>query len=218
MHAPMLTTPSFACWKDGALVSTHELAPGTHEVGRNADAQIVVEHPSCSRRHAHLTVTAEMHVSITDDGSQGGTCVDNVEIEPHKPYVLHDCAKVQFGASSRSYLLQAPRSAAQAPARSGLSSGEKKKLLWGGKRASKTTCAWAAASAGTLGAERGEKFMALTGAKRQRDDEPSAGGSSSASGRDDAEAQRSAREQAQLFATLERQFDQARGGGARRAM
>ena len=203
-------------------MSTTILTLGMHTVGRSEDATIVIEHPSCSRKHATLIVSPTHQVSLVDEGSSQGTFIDTVEVEPRKQTLLCDGARVQFGVSERSFLLQLPAVARyQAPARSGLSSDEKKKLLWGGKRASANTRAWATASAGSLGGERGAKFMALTGAskaaKRQRNDEAN-GGSGSGSGSgwqgEQDEAARAARQQAQLFATLERQFDQARGGGA----
>ena len=240
--------PALAVWKDGVRLDTFSLQPGsTHAIGRSEDAFISLEHPSCSRRHALLSVTA-LGVSITDLGSAQGTFVDNVEITPHTPHPLRDCAKLQFGSSSRSYLLQLPQPAAAAqvpsaaPRTSGLSADEKRKLLWGGKKRTAGTAranpdtpgSWAEQAAGALGdSERAGRFLAMVGAsKRPRDTDEGAPGEDA--GRDVARQRASdkqpegqpsqqaaaaaARQQQALFADLERQFEQARGGGGRRSL
>ena len=167
-------TPTLTVWKDGARLDTVVLQPDTHSVGRSEGAAIVVEHPSCSRQHATISVTAGLQVSITDLGSAQGTFVDNVELEPHKPRILRDCAKLVFGVSSRSFLLHVPAAVDGPPRSSGLSVNEKRKLLWGGKRAAAAGSANSSSysrAAGALGdSERADRFLALTGAKRHRDE------------------------------------------------
>lgn len=240
--------PTLALWKDGVRLDVITLGPGrTHTIGRSEDAEIVVEHPSCSRRHASLHVDAHtLSVSLTDEASAQGTYVDNIALAPHQRKELHDGAKLQFGASSRSYLLQLPAAAAVAapppPRSSGLSANEKRKLLWGGKKRSAASgsaggsAAWAEQAAGALGdSERAGRFLSLVGAnKRQRGasaDRGEGGGAAPpddgayAGPRDDRPAPRAPaprdaeaarQQQARMFADLERQFEQARGG--RRAM
>jgi hypothetical protein len=113
----------------------------------------------------------------------------------------------------------APAAGAHAVRTSGLSAEEKRKVLWGGKKraASSSTGAWATSAASALGdGERADRFLALTGAKRQRDErvadgEPATpGGSFAALQQHDGAA--AARQQHELFATLERQYEAARGG------
>ena len=101
-------------------MSTTILTLGMHTVGRSEDATIVIEHPSCSRKHATLIVSPTHQVSLVDEGSSQGTFIDTVEVEPRKQTLLCDGARVQFGVSERSFLLQLPAVARyQAPARSG---------------------------------------------------------------------------------------------------
>jgi hypothetical protein len=95
-------------WKSGEHVATVDLQPGEYAVGRSEAAHIVLEHPSCSRRHATIAVAADFTVSIVDTGSAQGTYKDGVEIAAHQPTPLQDGAKVHFGASSRLYLIEAP--------------------------------------------------------------------------------------------------------------
>ena len=212
-------TPTLTVWKDGARLDTVVLQPGTHSVGRSEGAAIVVEHPSCSRQHATISVTAGLQVSITDLGSAQGTFVDNVELEPHKPRILRDCAKLVFGVSSRSFLLHVPAAVDGPPRSSGLSVNEKRKLLWGGKRAAAAGSANSSSysrAAGALGdSERADRFLALTGAKRHRDE---GGASAAEEGGANSAAAAARQQQDALFTTLERQYEQARGNPGRRSM
>ena len=73
----LLMEASLSVWRDGKCLETLPLSPGTFIVGRSEDAKIVVEHPSCSRRHAAITVSHDFQVSITDLSSAQGTFVDN---------------------------------------------------------------------------------------------------------------------------------------------
>ena len=110
------STPRLAVWKDGeCLDMTLTLRPGVHIVGRSEDAAIVLEHPSCSRKHAAISVSADLQVSITDTDSAQGTFVDNAKMEKHKSHPLHDCAKVTFGTSTRSFVVLAPRARLRQP-------------------------------------------------------------------------------------------------------
>lgn len=217
-------SPSLAVWKDGACLGSITLQPGVHAVGRSEDAAIVCEHPSCSRSHAAIHVHADQTVGVVDLGSAQGTRVDAVEIAPHQEHPLRDCARLQFGASSRSFLLHAPAAPVRA---SGLNADQKRKLLWAGKReasgAQGTSPGWAHQAASAFGdVERASRFLALTGAKRQHTDEGGAPPHTTMlpAGRTDgstsAAAQAAAAQQHELFSTLERQFQDARHG--RRAL
>jgi hypothetical protein len=176
---------SLEAWRDGVLLSTHALRPGRHTIGRSADADIPADHPSCSRQHAELQVGADGSARLQDLGSAQGTRVNNIELQPRQPMLLDDNAKLQFGASSRSFLFRAAPGAsvpaAAASASSALTADEKRKLMWGGKRragaggaaggGSGAPASWdgaAAANALGGGAARQEKFLSLTGAKRAK--------------------------------------------------
>jgi len=102
-----LAPPALAVWKDGELIATHALAIGQHTVGRSPDASLPVEHLSCSRQHATLTVSVARQLSVTDDASAQGTSLDGVRLEPRRAYALRDGARLQFGASSRTFVVRA---------------------------------------------------------------------------------------------------------------
>ena len=51
------------------------LPPGEYVIGRDPDAQIRIEHPTVSRRHAKLIV-ADDHLVLTDLGSGNGTMIE----------------------------------------------------------------------------------------------------------------------------------------------
>ena len=56
--SPSINTATLSVWKDGSRIETMPLKPGLYSVGRTEDAAITVEHPSCSRKHATITVSA----------------------------------------------------------------------------------------------------------------------------------------------------------------
>jgi len=60
---------------DGSSLRRFQLVPGEHTVGSAADAEVHLEAPGVSRRHARLTVLADGGVVIADLGSKNGTFV-----------------------------------------------------------------------------------------------------------------------------------------------
>ena len=146
------STRTLEVWKEGRLVEELDLtACRRYAVGRTEGSDVWTEHESCSRSHAEFRVEAG-GVFLVDLDSAAGTCVGAAQLPPHEPRRLHDLAKVTFGTSTRSYLLKldgeiAPPAAAGrlgkgggAPAGGGKGAaaaiaGEKRKLLWGNKRA-----------------------------------------------------------------------------------
>ena len=71
------------------------LAPGVHAIGSNADATIRIPHPTVSRRHAAILVTADQ-VSIRDLGSSNGTRVAGAWIGTE--VVIAPGEKIRFGS------------------------------------------------------------------------------------------------------------------------
>ena len=65
----------------GGVASNHPL-PATGEVviGRAEDADLCVDHPSISRRHALLRI--DERITLQDLGSQNGSRVREVPLEP----------------------------------------------------------------------------------------------------------------------------------------
>lgn len=78
---------------DGA---EHPLFPGTHLVGRSQEADVMLRHPSVSRRHAQIVVDGE-GVQVEDLGSTNGTRVDGVLLKPGEPVRLTRRARIAFG-------------------------------------------------------------------------------------------------------------------------
>src|SRR5690348_11686720 len=62
--------------------ATHSLARGAFAIGRDDTCDIVIRHPSLSRKHAMLRLEDE--ITIEDLGSTNGTHVDGVRIAPHR--------------------------------------------------------------------------------------------------------------------------------------
>ncbi|KAL3135874.1 hypothetical protein ABBQ32_007430 [Trebouxia sp. C0010 RCD-2024] len=81
------------------------LAPNQRCVfGRHpGSCDVVLEHLSISRQHAHLSMDLNHHCFITDMGSGHGTNVDGLWLRAKAPKGLQMGSVIKFGASSRSY-------------------------------------------------------------------------------------------------------------------
>ena len=154
----------------------------------------------------------------------------------HAASSISSSAAATAAAATAAAATAAAAAAAAAARTAPLSADEKRKLLWGGKAArggsANQASAWRGAAAVLGGGERSERFLALTGAKRLREsadvpgeDGGGSGGAGGAGGpcsglggmaeqqhEEEAAAVASQRQQAALFASLERQHEQARGG------
>lgn len=64
---------------------------------------VVLEHLSISRQHAHLSMDLNKRCFITDMGSGHGTNVDGLWLRPKAPRGLQLGSIIKFGASSRTY-------------------------------------------------------------------------------------------------------------------
>jgi DNA-binding winged helix-turn-helix (wHTH) protein len=71
------------------------LATGAHLVGRDPDAEIKLDPPTVSRRHARVVVGAD-GVSLEDCGSKNGTWRGNVKVTG--PVRLADGDAIRFGS------------------------------------------------------------------------------------------------------------------------
>jgi two-component system response regulator AtoC len=79
------------------LFSTHRLPlVGEALVGRSSDADISVDDPSISRRHAILRT--EPGLTIEDLGSVNGTCVGGQRLEPGRPRTITPGESIEVGA------------------------------------------------------------------------------------------------------------------------
>ena len=79
--------------------------------GRKSDlVEVVLEHSSISRRHAvilHRNSDGTLH--IMDLGSAHGTMVNGVTVTANEPCELQDGDMVQFGRSTRKYMVDMQR-------------------------------------------------------------------------------------------------------------
>jgi len=93
----------------------YALAEGGNVIGRDPDAQVYIDHPSVSRRHALVSI-GQGGAAIEDLGSRNGTFVDGRRIE--EPTSLHQRAVIGAGPIAMTFeVLLAPLSTK--PMRSG---------------------------------------------------------------------------------------------------
>ncbi|EKX53889.1 hypothetical protein GUITHDRAFT_100853 [Guillardia theta CCMP2712] len=92
-------------YKDETVVDRVEL-PGNSKLtlGRSLETDIVMEHPSVSRQHAILQSEGQK-VYILDLGSAHGTKVNSRNIEPERKVEVKDGDVLEFGASTRKYVI-----------------------------------------------------------------------------------------------------------------
>jgi transcriptional regulator with PAS, ATPase and Fis domain len=83
-----------AVWPGGQVV--RELPEtGSLEIGRGEETDIRIDHASVSRRHARLTVGAELR--IEDLGSSNGTFVEGKRLAPNDPQVVRPDTSIEIG-------------------------------------------------------------------------------------------------------------------------
>jgi DNA-binding winged helix-turn-helix (wHTH) protein len=78
-------------WKGGRAT----LDEGEHILGRDADAAVVLDSPSVSRRHARIVVTASQ-ATLEDLGSKNGTLLNDRRVGKAQP--LSDGDKLRVGS------------------------------------------------------------------------------------------------------------------------
>lgn len=88
--------PCLTFLSGGPVGLVYTLAPGTETlVGRGSEADIPVEEPRVSRRHAVFKVNSKGHVIIEDQGSSNGTFVNGQPVKKRKE--LEDGDRIQVG-------------------------------------------------------------------------------------------------------------------------
>lgn len=94
----------------GRQVATYRLTRGTHAfalqdgdnlIGRDPDVHVFLDHPSVSRRHARISITAD-RVTLEDLNSRNGTCVDGRGIT--SPTDLHDGTVIGVGPMTLTFV------------------------------------------------------------------------------------------------------------------
>ena len=86
--------------KDGVALAHHRLLDPITVLGRSEDADIVLAHQSCSRRHAAIY----LHPLSVQDSSTHGTFVDKIKVLETAD--LRPGCVIQFGASTRLYFIE----------------------------------------------------------------------------------------------------------------
>jgi pSer/pThr/pTyr-binding forkhead associated (FHA) protein len=82
---------------DGATAAVHRMRVAANVViGRAKTADVRIEHPTISRQHARLEISAR--IAITDLDSQNGTRVDGVPLTPDAPHTLAEGQAFELGA------------------------------------------------------------------------------------------------------------------------
>ncbi|EOD28046.1 hypothetical protein EMIHUDRAFT_235244 [Emiliania huxleyi CCMP1516] len=84
--------------------------------GRSPDADVVLEHPSASRRHAAVLHHASGAVYLVDLGSAHGTFLAGTRLPPHEPTVWADGTAARFGAAQTQHILLQRRESLPQPA------------------------------------------------------------------------------------------------------
>jgi len=80
--------------EDGSLVRRYPLSLGEHEVGSAAEAEIRLDTPGISRRHASIRVLADGGAVLVDHGSRNGTWLAGRQIQET---VVSQFAVIAFG-------------------------------------------------------------------------------------------------------------------------
>lgn len=75
--------------------AVYPLREGENRIGR-AEGEILLSHPSVSRRHALLRIE-ENRATLEDLGSTNGTFIGGKRIPPHQPVPLHSGDEIRLG-------------------------------------------------------------------------------------------------------------------------
>lgn len=96
------------CYKDNQLIETITLqGKACFSFGRNQQkVDVCLMHESISREHACIVLDAAKGCLIVDLDSTSGTKVDGETLEPNMSTELKEGAKIEFGSSTRSYLVK----------------------------------------------------------------------------------------------------------------
>ncbi|EGC33417.1 hypothetical protein DICPUDRAFT_36733 [Dictyostelium purpureum] len=99
----------YKVYKNGDLIENsrdikeNEILTFGRDSSRN---RIVLEHPSCSSTHASISLAPDARRPVLLDlKSTNQTFLNGKEIKPHQPEDLYDGDKIQFGASTREYII-----------------------------------------------------------------------------------------------------------------
>eukprot|EP01119_Soliformovum_irregulare_P003531 TRINITY_DN1417_c0_g1_i1.p1 TRINITY_DN1417_c0_g1~~TRINITY_DN1417_c0_g1_i1.p1 ORF type:complete len:333 (-),score=78.40 TRINITY_DN1417_c0_g1_i1:183-1181(-) len=96
--------------KNGVVMETIELeSDATYSCGRTEDADIRLDHASCSKNHAKISFVSQGRPSVMDLNSTNGTFLNGTEMTPAEWYKLSDGDTVKFGCSTRDFKVKEVR-------------------------------------------------------------------------------------------------------------
>lgn len=100
-------TISLEVYKDDVHIESITLENKPYFIfGRHPNNDVVLMHESLSRQHAAFVIDKDDGVLLVDLMSKAGTKVDGEELSGCIPFKLKQSgAKVQFGSSTRSYIV-----------------------------------------------------------------------------------------------------------------
>ncbi len=83
--------------ESGGRVLRFTLAQGTHLIGRGRDADVALDYPDLSRRHARLTLAGE-EIRLRDLGSRNRTFLDDAPLAVDVDVEVRPGARLRFGS------------------------------------------------------------------------------------------------------------------------
>ncbi|KAG7400134.1 WD repeat-containing protein 70 [Phytophthora boehmeriae] len=96
--------------KEGSCIEKVSVSSrACYVLGRSEDqSDVWLQHPSVSRQHAAIIHGKDEQLCVMDLDSAQGTFVNGKEMKPMEPHQLKGGDKIQFGASTRTYVFENP--------------------------------------------------------------------------------------------------------------
>ena len=93
-------------FKDGSLAGTTTLDKKVVSIGRDADADLTILHPTASRRHASIVNGADRQLFLVARDTRYGTTLNGQTCAPGAKLLLENGAQIRFALSSRTYVVR----------------------------------------------------------------------------------------------------------------
>jgi pSer/pThr/pTyr-binding forkhead associated (FHA) protein len=93
-------------FKDGSLAGTTTLDKKVITIGRDADADLTILHPTASRRHASIINGEDRQLFLVAKDTRYGTTLNGQTCAPGAKLKLDDGAQIRFALSSRTYVVK----------------------------------------------------------------------------------------------------------------